>query len=135
MQPQCHDPSLRNDGNLKKRVGTRWRGHFYKPTLEPTQVRLLCALFPHHLAAKTRMSMVRIGFRKFFPQMSFHACTHDMLSVGCHARMLGRIHQCRKVASIIGNFNMDNTMHKINYRCEMCYFYQKWDTRWWMMNL
>ena len=82
MQQQSHDPAARNDGNLKKRVCTRWRGHLYKPTSEPTQVGLL---FPHHLAAKTRMSVVSFGFRKCFPQMSFHACTHDMLHVG-HAR-------------------------------------------------
>ena len=88
MQQQCHDPALRNDGNLEKRVGTRWRGHFYKHTLEPTQVR---PLFPRHLAAKTRVSVVRIGLRKFFPQLGFHACTHDMLLVGCHAGMLGRV--------------------------------------------
>jgi hypothetical protein len=91
MQQQSHDPAARSDGNLRKRVGTRWKGHFYKPTLEPTQVRLLCPLFPQHLAAKTRMNVVRPGFRKKFPQMSFHACTHDMLRVGCHAGMLGRV--------------------------------------------
>jgi hypothetical protein len=62
---QRHDPALRNDGNLKKRAGTRWRGHFYKPTLEPTQVR---PLFPKHLTAKTYISVVRFGIWKFFPQ-------------------------------------------------------------------
>jgi hypothetical protein len=66
MQQQSHDPAVRNDGNLKKRVGTRWEGHFYMPTLEPTQVRPLCPLFRQHLTAKTRMNMVRLGIRKNF---------------------------------------------------------------------
>jgi hypothetical protein len=64
--------------------------------------------------------------------MSFHACTLDMLRVGCHARMLGRV-ECPanaeiEAASAIGNF-MDDTIQKITYLCEMCYFCQKWDTR------
>jgi hypothetical protein len=45
--------------------------------------------FPHHLAVKTCMNMVGLGLQKIFPQMSFHACTHDMLHVGCHVGMLG----------------------------------------------
>jgi len=35
------------------------------------------------------MNVVRLGMGKVFLQMSFHACTHDMLRVGCHAGMLG----------------------------------------------
>jgi hypothetical protein len=89
MQRQSHDRASRNDGNLRMRVDTRWKSHFYKPTLEPAQVCPLCPLFPHHPAAKTRVNVVRHGLRKNFPQMSFHACTHDMLRVGCHAGMLG----------------------------------------------
>ena len=106
MPQQSHNPAVRNDGNLKKRVGTRWRGYLYEPTLEPTQVRRLWPLFPQQLAAKARMKVVRIGFRKCFPQMRFHACTHDMLRVG-HAGMLGFTNG-EELPSVIGNF-MDNT--------------------------
>jgi hypothetical protein len=82
MQQQSHDPAVRNDGNLGTDTG-------------PSAL----SSFPPASDSEDTHEHGETWHPKKFPQMSFHACTLDMLRVGCHARMLGRV-ECPANAEI-----------------------------------